>query len=86
MNYFALDYTGEPFKFLGLAHIIALILILLLNIYLLRFRKADEETRGKIRVKWLLFYTGRKFPGTCGISTTVPGASRNICHCMPAPS
>lgn len=49
MNLFALDYTGAPFEFLGAAHIGALIAILLLNIYLLRFRKADESVRRKVR-------------------------------------
>jgi hypothetical integral membrane protein (TIGR02206 family) len=48
--FFSANYTGEPFIFLGPAHLIALTLIVLLNIFLiLRFKGADEKTRRKVR-------------------------------------
>ena len=53
MNVFAYEYNGKPFEFLGIAHITALLLIVLLNLYLLRFRKAEEETRRKVRL-WMV--------------------------------
>jgi hypothetical integral membrane protein (TIGR02206 family) len=48
--FFGYDYTGEPFMFLGAAHIGALLSILLLNLYLLRFRNKDETDRRKVRI------------------------------------
>ena len=50
MDFFSLEYTGAPFGFLDTAHLSALALIVLLNIYLLRFRKADESVRRKVRI------------------------------------
>lgn len=49
-EFFAYDYRGEPFIFFGTAHIVALLAIVLLNIYLLRYRKKDETTRKKVRI------------------------------------
>lgn len=49
-QFFARDYTGAPFEFLGLAHIITLLLIVLLNIYLLRFKSKPESARHKVRL------------------------------------
>jgi hypothetical integral membrane protein (TIGR02206 family) len=48
----ASDYTGAPFQFMGAAHLIALGLIVLLNIYLLRFRAMSENAR--TRVRWTM--------------------------------
>ena len=49
-QFFAYDYTGEPFIFFGAAHLIALLVIILLNLFLLRYRNKDELTRKKIRI------------------------------------
>jgi hypothetical integral membrane protein (TIGR02206 family) len=46
---FAEDYTGVEFAFLGAAHLIALLLIVLLNLYLLRYKAKSETDRAKIR-------------------------------------
>jgi hypothetical integral membrane protein (TIGR02206 family) len=51
-NFFAGDYTGPAFQFLGTAHLGALAVLVLLNLYLLRFKHADEATRA--RVRWTL--------------------------------
>ncbi len=44
-NFFAKDWNGAPFVFLGPAHLFALGLIVLLNIGLARFKNAPEGTR-----------------------------------------
>lgn len=51
-KFFAGDYPGPAFQFLGPAHLGALLALILLNVYLLRFRHADERTRS--RVRWTL--------------------------------
>ena len=51
-NFFAGNYPGPAFEFLGTAHIAALICLALLNLYLVRFRNADEKTKGRLR--WTL--------------------------------
>ncbi|MFN8427089.1 MAG: hypothetical protein U0X87_12650, partial [Anaerolineales bacterium] len=51
-QYFAANYTGPAFEFLGAAHISALTFILLLNLVLLRFKNASDATKSKIR--WTL--------------------------------
>lgn len=48
--FFAYDYIGKPFEFFGAAHIGALLAILLLNLFLLRYRKEDESVRRKVRI------------------------------------
>ena len=48
--FFGFDYTGEPFHFFGTAHIGALLAILLLNLFLLRYRSKDETVRKKVRL------------------------------------
>lgn len=49
-QFFTANYQGAPFEFLGPAHIIALLLIILLNVWLSRFKGTSEETRRKIRI------------------------------------
>jgi len=49
-SFFTIDYTGKPFEFFGIAHIGALTAILLLNIFLLRFKNEDEAIRKKVRI------------------------------------
>jgi len=46
---FAKDWTGAPFEFLGVAHLVTLGLIVLLNLYLLRFKYKSDKTHRKIR-------------------------------------
>jgi hypothetical integral membrane protein (TIGR02206 family) len=48
-KFFARDYTGTPFFFMGVAHLAVLLAIILLNLYLLRFKSKDEATRTKVR-------------------------------------
>jgi hypothetical integral membrane protein (TIGR02206 family) len=51
-QYFAADYPGPPFEFLGTAHLLALAFLILLNLYLIRFRHASDGTKSTIR--WIL--------------------------------
>ena len=48
-QFFAQNWTGEPFYFLGIAHSIALLSIVAFNFYLLRYKEKDEIARRKIR-------------------------------------
>ena len=48
-KYFAADYPGPAFELFGTMHLAALSLLLLLNLYLLRYRNADDKTRRAIR-------------------------------------
>jgi hypothetical integral membrane protein (TIGR02206 family) len=48
-QFFAKDFAGGEFEFLGTAHLIALLIIVLLNFYLLRYKGSSEETRQKVR-------------------------------------
>ncbi len=48
-KFFAGDYPGPAFEFLGAAHLGAMLLIVLLNLSLLRFKNADEKTRSRVR-------------------------------------
>ena len=43
------DYPGAAFEFLGAAHLGALAVVLLLNIWLARFKNASEKTKRNIR-------------------------------------
>ncbi len=52
IDFFAGAYTGPAFEWLGTAHLTALAFLILLNIYLIRFRYASDATKGGIR--WLL--------------------------------
>ena len=55
IQFFAVDYSGGPFIAFGPAHLGALAAILLLNLYLLRFRNAGEMSQR--RVRWILALT-----------------------------
>jgi hypothetical integral membrane protein (TIGR02206 family) len=50
--YFAGDYPGPTFEFLGNAHISALAFLVLLNLFLFRYKNAEEGTKRNIR--WTL--------------------------------
>ena len=49
IEFFTGDYNGPAFEFLGVAHLGALAFLLLLNLYLIRFRYASDTTKGIIR-------------------------------------
>lgn len=51
-QFFAGDYPGPAFEFLGGAHLAALLFLVLLNVFLLRYKNADEKTLS--RVRWTL--------------------------------
>jgi hypothetical integral membrane protein (TIGR02206 family) len=48
-QFFDKNFTIREFSFLGIAHLIALLCIVLLNIYLLRYKSQNESDRSKIR-------------------------------------
>jgi len=48
-QFFAKDFTGGEFAFVGAAHLIALLSIVLLNFYLLRYKAKSEADRSKVR-------------------------------------
>jgi len=50
--YFAGDYPGPEFKFLGAAHLIAIGILIALNFWLASFKNASEQT--KTRIRWTL--------------------------------
>lgn len=49
-SYFSLAYAGPAFVILGPAHIAALTALLLLNLFLCRFKHADERTQARVRL------------------------------------
>lgn len=51
-QFFAGNYTGGAFELFGTAHVAALIVLVLLNLYLIRFKNADDKTKTTIR--WVL--------------------------------
>jgi len=57
-QYFAYDYTGNPFVLFGTWHLAALLVIVLINVGMLGIRRASEKTRTIVRwsmaiVLWL---------------------------------
>jgi len=51
-QFFAGNYTGPAFQLFGAAHIAALAVLFALNLYLIRFKNAGEDTKRTIR--WTL--------------------------------
>lgn len=51
-GYFAANYQGLPFEYLGIAHLGALAVLVLLNLYLIRFRNSSDNTKAAWR--WIL--------------------------------
>jgi hypothetical integral membrane protein (TIGR02206 family) len=51
-DFFAADYQGPAFEFLGIAHLLALGALILLNLFLIRFRHASDGTKAVLR--WTL--------------------------------
>ena len=50
--FFTADYAGPAFDFLGTAHLGALAFLVLLNLYLLRFKNSSDGTKAAVR--WIL--------------------------------
>ena len=49
IQFFVKDYMGAPFQFFGIAHIVALLIVILLNVLLLRlFKNSQEKTKRTI--------------------------------------
>lgn len=81
-NFFAGDYTGPAFQFLGTAHLGALAVLVLLNLYLLRFKHADEATRAPASAgRWRSFCGATRLPGMPGTMPSAGGQSRPCCLC-----
>ena len=59
-KFFAGNYPGPEFELLGPAHIGALLILVLLNLFLLRIKNADEETRNKVRWAMALVLWGNE--------------------------
>jgi hypothetical integral membrane protein (TIGR02206 family) len=55
IQYFAGNYQGAPFEFLGDTHLGALAFLVILNIFLLRFRYSSDKTKSAVR--WMLALT-----------------------------
>jgi hypothetical integral membrane protein (TIGR02206 family) len=51
-SYFAGNYPGPAFQFLGAAHLIAIGILIVLSFWLASFKNASEQTR--IRIRWTL--------------------------------
>ncbi len=51
-QFFAANYRGPAFELLGTAHLGALAFLVLLNLYLIRFRNASDGTKAALR--WIL--------------------------------
>ncbi|RPI93968.1 MAG: TIGR02206 family membrane protein [Chloroflexi bacterium] len=51
-DFFAADYQGGAFELFGTTHFAALAALILLNLFLLRFKRSSDGTKGTIR--WLL--------------------------------
>jgi hypothetical integral membrane protein (TIGR02206 family) len=60
-QFFAGDYPGPAFEFLGISHIAALGFLVLLNLFLIRFKYADEKTKSTIRWTLALILWGNEF-------------------------
>ena len=84
---FAGDYPGPAFELFGTAHLAALAFFLLLNLYLLRFRNADDKTKRTIRwrlalvlvVNELAWHYWNYAVGTWTIQSMLP---LNLCSLM----
>ena len=51
-QFFAADYQGAPFEYLGTAHLGAIAFLILLNLFLIRFRNSSDSVKAAWR--WLL--------------------------------
>ncbi len=60
-QFFAGDWKGPAFEFLGTAHLAALGVLVLLNLFLLRFKYASDSTKGAVRWILALILWGNEF-------------------------
>jgi hypothetical integral membrane protein (TIGR02206 family) len=51
-QFFAADYTGHAFELFGTAHISALLVVVVLNLFLMRYRNSTDLTKGALR--WIM--------------------------------
>jgi len=59
-QFFAWDYQGSPFHLFGAAHLASLFALLLLNLSLLSFKKADEAAHARFRLILALVLWGNE--------------------------
>jgi len=59
-QFFIYNYKGTPFQLFGAAHVGALLCLLILNLYLLRFKNADDGVRSKARWTMALVLWGNE--------------------------
>jgi hypothetical integral membrane protein (TIGR02206 family) len=59
-DYFARDYSGEAFEFLGSAHLTAIAVLIALNLYLFRFRGASDAQKRFVRWAVALILCGNE--------------------------
>jgi hypothetical integral membrane protein (TIGR02206 family) len=79
-QFFAKDFIGGEFAFMGTAHLITLLSIVLFNIYLMRYKAKSETVRSKIRwgmaiVLWvneLVWHIWNASVGQWNIQTMIP--------------
>jgi hypothetical integral membrane protein (TIGR02206 family) len=60
-EFFAADYHGQAFQFLGTAHLVTLGVLVLFNLFLIRFRNAADGTKTAIRWTLALILWGNEF-------------------------
>ena len=77
-HFFAKNFTGGEFAFMGTAHLIALLSIVLLNFYLLRYKSKSESDRSRIR--WTMAIV--LWAGTSGTPPSANGTYRPCFPCM----
>ena len=86
-QFFAWNYHGALFQLFGTAHIVGLFALLLLNLGLLLFKKADDITRARVRlilvlVLWtneIIWHAWRTYHGQWTVQTMLP---LHICSLM----
>ncbi len=80
-QFFAIDWSGAPFIFFGAAHIVALLVVVLLNFFLIwRYKNAPEKVRrtvaygmaGALMVNELNWHLWNAFTGQWTIQTMLP--------------
>jgi len=59
-QFFAGNYIGKAFELFGTTHLVALACLVLLNLFLVRFKNADEKTKYKIRWAMALILWGNE--------------------------
>jgi len=60
-QFFARNYNGPAFEFLGITHTGALVFLILLNLFLIRYRNAEDKSKAAIRWTLALILWGNEF-------------------------